>query len=112
MKKILTILLTIFILLCLNSSIATSQNEVGISFTKDIKRLTNLQKKFNETSDPLERYFLTEAMLDYLGEMREKIEKTNAIYYKTAILILTGEIKLPDRSPHEYPKLPPGTIGP
>lgn len=110
MKKTLIIITAFLIVLCMSSSFADSSDRYkSISFAADIRRLVILQNKFNATHDPVEKYYYSQAMLDYMHGLEERIEIVNDVYYKTAILILTGEIDIPQ---HKTNYISPDNVGP
>ena len=90
----------VLILIATSSSthvVVTEQHKKtgAIDFTKDFERLTILQKKFQESQNSVDKYTYSSAMIEYTERLLDHLKEVNAVYYKPAMLIMTGEIPDP-----------------
>lgn len=102
-KKISVLL--VFFIFCYMPLFTYISNSSGQSLDDNLylenytKRIVKLQNKYNESNSPLERYYYSQAMIDILEEMQEVLKEANKVYYRPAIMMMTGEIKELESSP-------------
>jgi hypothetical protein len=70
----------------------------SVDFTQDFKRLAILQKKFQESTNAVDRFNYSAAMVQYTKRILERLQEVNDVYYVPAMLILTGELKDPRKN--------------
>lgn len=101
MKILKTCLIGLALLLIATSSsthvvVSEQHKKIGvIDFTKDFQRLTILQKKYLESTNAVDKYTYSSAMIEYTERLLEHLKEVNAVYYQPAMLIMTGEIPDP-----------------
>lgn len=101
MKIIKACLMVLALLLIFTSSSNThilqskETKKMEIDLTKDFQRLTILQEKFKQSTNPLDRYNYSSAIIEYTERMLKELKEINSVYYKPAMLIMTGEIPDP-----------------
>ena len=103
MKILKMCLIGLALLLIATSSsthiISKDGKNATIDFTRDFKRLTILQEKFQKSTNPVDKYNYSSAIIEYTERMLKELKEINSVYYKPAMLIMTGEIPDP-RDPH------------
>jgi len=109
--KYISIIVLCFMLILISplSTIAIDPDKAHphtIDFKRDVDRLMILQAKFNHSSDPVNKYLYTMAMIDYMEGMIQKAENMSDTYYVPAILIMTNELPGADNIPR-YPPVQP-----
>ena len=93
MKLKVILLLVTTALLCSSISFPSNNTTTSINFEKDFDRLAILQYRYQNSNNAVDRYNYSSAMVDYLEEMTKRVKEVNSIYYRPAILILTGETR-------------------
>lgn len=67
-------------------------DEASIDFKKDFERLQILQEKFQNSTNPIDKFNYSSAIIKYTEDMLERLKQVNEVYYRPAIMMLTGEI--------------------